>query len=153
GGEQQVAHAVGNAIFPRGGTAINADRRDVMLAGMPGRLLVLDVEGLVPALVGPRIAALARSGWQRSLAPVFPAVTCTAQASMLTGLRPDGHGIVGNGWYFHDLSEVLFWRQSGRLVQGRKVWETAREARPGLSVAQLFWWFAMYSGADVAVTP
>jgi predicted AlkP superfamily pyrophosphatase or phosphodiesterase len=72
---------------------------------------------------------------------------------MLTGRRPDGHGIVGNGWYFHDLSEVWFWRQSNRLVQGPNVWETARARRPGLSVAQMFWWFNMYSTADVSVTP
>ncbi len=120
---------------------------------MAGRLLVLDVVGLVPSLLGPRLAALGRAGWQRSLQPVFPAVTCTAQASMLTGLLPDGHGIVGNGWYFHELSEVLFWRQSNRLVQAEQVWETARRARPGLRTAQLFWWFNMYSGADLSVTP
>ena len=121
--------------------------------GMSGRLLVIDVVGLVPSLMGPRLAALAARGWQRSLAPVFPAVTCTAQASMLTGRRPDGHGIVANGWYFHDLSEVWFWRQSNRLVQGPKVWETARRTRPDLRVAKLFWWFNMYSTADIAVTP
>lgn len=120
---------------------------------MSRRLLVVDVVGLVPSLVGPRLAALARDGWQRSLRPVFPAVTCTAQASMLTGRRPDGHGIVGNGWYFHELSEVWFWRQSNRLVHGPLVWETARRRRPGLSVAQMFWWFNMYSTADLSVTP
>ncbi|HZJ71827.1 MAG TPA: nucleotide pyrophosphatase/phosphodiesterase family protein, partial [Planctomycetota bacterium] len=91
--------------------------------------------------------------WKRALRPVFPAVTCTAQASMLTGQRPSGHGIVGNGWYFHDLSEVLFWRQSHRLVQGEVVWDAARRRRPDLRVATLFWWFNMYSSSDVAVTP
>jgi predicted AlkP superfamily pyrophosphatase or phosphodiesterase len=120
---------------------------------MSRRLLVLDVVGLVQDLLGPRLAALGRSGWQRPLRPVFPAVTCTAQASLLTGRLPDGHGIVGNGWYFHDLSEVLFWRQSARLLAGPRVWETARAARPGLRVAQLFWWFNMYSSADLSVTP
>jgi predicted AlkP superfamily pyrophosphatase or phosphodiesterase len=118
----------------------------------PG-LLVLDVVGLVPSLVGPRLAALAASGWQTVLEPAFPAVTCTAQASMLTGRDPSTHGIVGNGWYFHELSEVLFWRQSNRLVQVPPVWETARAARSGLRVAQMFWWFNMYSSADLAVTP
>lgn len=115
--------------------------------------MVLDVVGLVPSLLGPRLADLARRGWQRSLRPLLPAVTCTSQASMLTGLRPEGHGIVGNGWYFHDLSEVLFWRQSHRLVQAPTVWDEARAVRPDLRVAQLFWWFNMYSSADVAVTP
>ncbi len=120
---------------------------------MPARLMVIDVVGLVPSLMGPRLRRLAERGWQQSLRPVFPAVTCTAQASMLTGLRPDGHGIVGNGWYFRDLSEVWLWRQSNHLVQGRKVWETAQRKRPDLRVAKMFWWFNMYSSADMAVTP
>jgi predicted AlkP superfamily pyrophosphatase or phosphodiesterase len=120
---------------------------------MPPGLLVLDVVGLVPSLVGPRLAALAESGWQSVLEPAFPAVTCTAQASMLTGRDPSQHGIVGNGWYFHDLSEVMFWRQSNRLVQAPPVWETVRASRPDLRVAQMFWWFNMYSSADMAVTP
>ena len=120
---------------------------------MPGRLLVLDVVGLVGDTLGPRLSALAARGWKRALRPVFPAVTCTAQASMLTGLPPAGHGIVGNGWYFHELSEVLFWRQSHRLVQGEVVWDAARRRRPDLRVATLFWWFNMYSSSDIAVTP
>jgi predicted AlkP superfamily pyrophosphatase or phosphodiesterase len=115
--------------------------------------MVIDVVGLVPSLMGPRLRALAEEGFGRQLRPVLPAVTTTAQASMLTGRLPDGHGIVGNGWYFHDLSEVLFWRQSNRLVQGPKVWETVRERRSGLKVAKMFWWYNMYSSADVSVTP
>ena len=74
-----------------------------MLGDMPGRLLVLDVVGLVPSLLGPHVGALARGGWQRSLAPVFPAVTCTAQASMLTGLLPPTSGeIAVCGWKLGD---------------------------------------------------
>jgi hypothetical protein len=42
-----------------------------------------------------------------------------------------GHGIVGNGWYFRDLGEIFLWRQHNKLVQGEKVWETARRAKPG----------------------
>ena len=120
---------------------------------MSARLCVIDVVGLVPELMGPRLGALARRGFGTQLRPVLPAVTCTAQASMLTGRLPDGHGVVGNGWYDHDLSEVLFWRQSNRLVAGPKVWETVRQRRPGLKVAKMFWWYNMYSSADVSVTP
>jgi len=124
-----------------------------MLPAMPGRLLLLDVVGLVPELLGPRLNALAQAGWQRSLQPSLPAVTCTSQATMLTGQLPERHGIVGNGWYFHDLSEVLFWRQSHHLLQAPMVWDTARAMRPDLRVAQMFWWFNMYSSAEVSVTP
>ncbi|RKY21948.1 MAG: alkaline phosphatase family protein [Planctomycetota bacterium] len=120
---------------------------------MPRRLAVIDVVGLVPSLMGPRLRALAERGFSRQLRPVLPAVTTSAQASMLTGRLPDGHGVVGNGWYVHDLSEVRFWHQSNRLVQGPNVWETVRERRPGLKVAKMFWWHNMYSSADVSVTP
>jgi predicted AlkP superfamily pyrophosphatase or phosphodiesterase len=84
---------------------------------------------------------------------ITPAVTCSAQATLLTGTLPRDHGIVGNGWYFRDLAQVLFWRQSNQLVHGEKVWETARRQDPACTCAQLFWWFNMYSTADWAVTP
>src|SRR6185436_1730754 len=83
--------------------------------------LVLDVVGLTPALLGehtPHLAKLARRGGMRPLATVTPAVTCTVQSTLLTGLLPREHGIVANGWYFRELSEIWFWRQSNRLVAG-----------------------------------
>ena len=81
-------------------------------------LLVLDVVGLTPGLLRhtPRLAALGRAGFSASLGGVLPAVTCSAQATMLTGRMPRDHGIVGNGWYDRDLAEVMFWKQSNRLV-------------------------------------
>ena len=88
--------------------------------------LVILAVGLSPALVGaftPNLQRLAARGALRPLDTVVPAVTCTVQSTLLTGLAPSGHGIVANGWYFRDLSEVWLWRQSNRLVAGEKVWE------------------------------
>jgi predicted AlkP superfamily pyrophosphatase or phosphodiesterase len=119
-------------------------------------LLVLDVVGLSSRLLGPsmpNLTALARDGFQADLGTVLPAVTCSVQSTFLTGLLPREHGIVGNGWYFRDLSEVWFWRQSNRLVAGKKVWERGRERDPSFTCAQLFWWYNMYSTADWSVTP
>lgn len=119
-------------------------------------LVVLDVVGLTPAQVGPdtpALAALAREGFLAPLGAILPAVTCSAQATMLTGTLPRAHGIVGNGWYFRDLAEVWLWRQSNRLVAGEKVWEAARRRFPGLTCAKLFWWYNMHSSADWSVTP
>jgi predicted AlkP superfamily pyrophosphatase or phosphodiesterase len=119
-------------------------------------LIVIDIVGLTPALLGehtPNLNALAEDGFLATLDGVFPAVTCTAQASMLTGLPPAGHGVVANGWYYRDLAEIWFWRQSNRLVQGEKVWESLRRTRADLTCAKLFWWFNMYSSADWSVTP
>lgn len=118
-------------------------------------VVCLDVVGLTPRLLSsmPRLSALAAGGGRASLAPAFPAVTCTAQASMLTGTDPAAHGVVGNGWYFRDLGEVLLWRQSNALVQAPKVWDAARAQRPGYRVANVCWWYAMGAATDLLVTP
>lgn len=118
---------------------------------------VLNVVGLTPSLLvhAPRISAYAdATGGVTPLQPVFPAVTCSVQASMTTGLSPEGsggHGIVGNGWYDRDTAEVRFWQRSDRLVQGEKVWETAKQRDPSFTCANLFWWHNTYSACDIVV--
>src|SRR5690606_12744785 len=79
--------------------------------------------------------------------------SCSVQSTMLTGRPPREHGIVGNGWYFRDLGEVYLWRQHNRLVQGEKVWETARRADPGYRAANVCWWYAMGASTDWTITP
>jgi predicted AlkP superfamily pyrophosphatase or phosphodiesterase len=120
------------------------------------RTLVLDVVGLTPSLIGehtPHLAAFARRSAARPLRTITPALTCPVQSTFVTGLPPSGHGCVANGWYFRDLAEVGFWKQSNRLVTGEKVWETARRRDPAFTCANLFWWYNMYSTANFAVTP
>jgi predicted AlkP superfamily pyrophosphatase or phosphodiesterase len=117
--------------------------------------LVLNVVGLTPDLLehAPHLRALARDGAVRPLTTVLPAVTTTVQSSMITGALPREHGIVGNGWYFRDLSEIWLWRQSNRLVGGEKIWDAARRRDASFTCAQLFWWYNMYADVDLAVTP
>jgi predicted AlkP superfamily pyrophosphatase or phosphodiesterase len=119
------------------------------------KILLLDVVGLTPRLLqhAPRLRALAEQGWQAPLETVLPAVTCSVQSTMLTGLLPREHGAVGNGWYFRDLGEVYLWRQHNRLVAGEKVWETARRASPGYRAANVCWWYAMGASTDWTITP
>jgi predicted AlkP superfamily pyrophosphatase or phosphodiesterase len=120
------------------------------------KTLVLLVVGLTRRLLGPHTphlsAFLARGGW-RSLQTVVPAVTCTAQSTLLTGLPPSQHGAVANGWYFRDQAEVWLWRQSNRLVAGEKVWEAAKKRDAAFTCANMFWWYNMYSSVDLSVTP
>ena len=118
--------------------------------------IVINVVGLTPRMVGPDtpvLQRLATAGGLRKLETVFPAVTCTAQTTFLTGVVPRDHGIVGNGWYFRELAEVLFWRQSNRLVTGDRLWDAAKRRDPAFTCANLFWWYNMYSTADIGVTP
>jgi predicted AlkP superfamily pyrophosphatase or phosphodiesterase len=101
----------------------------------------------------PNLQRLIKHGKQTTLATIEPAVTCSVQSSLLTGCLPKDHGIVANGWYFSDLNEVWFWRQSNRLVQGEKVWEAAKNRNPNFTCANLFWWYNMASNVDISVTP
>lgn len=120
------------------------------------RTAVINVVGLSESVLGsntPRINAFRAQGALTRIEPAFPAVTCTAQSTYLTGLPAGQHGIVANGWYHRELAEVQFWKQSNHLVAGQKLWETLREANPGFTCAKLFWWYNMYSSADWSITP
>ena len=118
-------------------------------------LVVLNIVGLTPALLGahsPNLNQLINSGYLAELAGVFPAVTCSAQASMLTGALPSQHGIVANGWYFRDLAEIGFWKQANQLIQAEQVWDSLKKSDHGFNCAQMFWWFNMYANVDHSVT-
>lgn len=120
------------------------------------KTVVINVVGLTSSLIGahtPHLQSFLAQGSLATITPVVPAVTCTAQATYLTGRLPRDHGVVANGWYFRDECEIKFWRQSNRLVQQPKIWDMARELDPTFTCANLFWWYNMYSTADYSVTP
>ncbi|HVJ81107.1 MAG TPA: alkaline phosphatase family protein, partial [Planctomycetia bacterium] len=110
-------------------------------------LVLLNVVGLTARILRmcPRLGALAARGWARALAETVPAVTSTAQATILTGKPPSGHGIVANGWLFRDVMEVRFWQQSNRLLQAEPIYAAARRRARELgrefTCAKLFWWY------------
>ncbi|HXR04251.1 MAG TPA: alkaline phosphatase family protein [Verrucomicrobiae bacterium] len=120
------------------------------------RLAVINVVGLTESLIGehtPHLAEFRRRGALAHIAPAFPAVTCTAQSNYLTGATPAQHGIVGNGWYNRELSEVHFWKQSNHLVLADKIWDDLRVRGPNFTCANCFWWFNMHSSVDYSITP
>lgn len=120
------------------------------------RLAVINLVGLSKSLLGPNMPGLTRfsekSGMQ-SYKPAFPAVTCTAQSSIVTGTSPGQHGVVANGWYDRENAEVRFWKQSNHIVRGEKLWDKLRREIPGFTCAKLFWWYNMHSTADFSITP
>lgn len=120
------------------------------------KTVVLDIVALSPRVIGEHTPFLKKwiaKGKRAVVEPVLPAVTCSAQSVYLTGKMPNENGIVGNGWYFKDECEIKFWRQSNKLVQSPKVWETLKKENPEFTVANMFWWYNMYSSVDYAVTP
>lgn len=117
---------------------------------MSRKLLVVQVAAFGWDLVG-RHKEGAGGPVFRKAATVFPAVTCTVQASFRTALGPAEHGMAANGLYFRDLRRVMFWEQSADLVRGPRIWDTAR-AR-GQKVGLLFWQQSLGESADVILSP
>lgn len=118
------------------------------------RTAVINVVGLTKNLLGvdtPNLLAFSRE--IATIEAAMPALTCSAQTTYLTGKLATQHGIVGNGWYFRDLDQVLLWRQSNRLVQSPRIWDLARMRDPTFTCANTFWWYAMATGADITLTP
>lgn len=122
-------------------------------------IILLNAVGLTPRLLqhAPRLSRLAANGWSMPMREVTPAVTCSAQATLLTGEPVSVHGIVANGWLFRDTNEVRFWQQSNRLIQAEPLYVTARKraAERGVSFrsAKLFWWFNQGAAVDISLTP
>ncbi len=119
-------------------------------------LVVINIVGLTHEMLGertPHLRRLANRGFSRPMGTILPAVTCSAQSTLLTGLMPREHGVVGNGWYFRELSEVMFWKQSNQLVHGEKVYEAAKLRDSSYTTAKMFWWYNMYAPVDWSVTP
>ena len=120
------------------------------------KTIVIDVVGLTADFIGEHTPFLQKWAENAKIAPighVTPAVTCSVQATYMTGKWPSEHGIVANGWYHRDVCEVRNWHQSNKLVQAPKFWEVAKAQDPNFTCANICWWFAMNSTADYTVTP
>ena len=120
------------------------------------KTVVIDVVGLSSSLIGAHTPFLKNYILSKNLStidPMLPAVTTSVQSTYITGKWPSEHGIVGNGWYDKEDSEIKFWKQSNKLVHAEKIWEKAKKQDPAFTCAKMFWWYNMYSSADFAVTP
>lgn len=82
---------------------------------------------------------------------VFPAVTCTAQASFRTAAEPRVHGMTSNGFYSRVLRRPAFWEQSSALVAGPRIWDAARAV--GMRVGMYFWQQSMGESVDSVISP
>ena len=122
---------------------------------MSESLLIINIAGLGAEAVTdatPNLLRLSEMGGRVPVQPPVPALTSVSQATLLTGTCPAEHGIVGNGWYFRELSQVLNWQRSARLLTGTPLWEAFRDRNPEVRCANLFWRYATHSTADLNVT-
>jgi hypothetical protein len=119
-------------------------------------VLLVDVVGLTPRQIGertPHLRGLAARGAFAPMTTVLPAVTCSAQATMLTGLAPREHGAVGNGWpgSRERRGRAVAAVECARL--GRKLYERARRVDPSFRCAKIFWWWNLGAAVDYSITP
>lgn len=122
------------------------------------RVVVLDVVGLAPDHLhmpdyAPHLHRLAVSGEVFLMKPVFPAVTLPVQASLLTGVYPEQHGVVSNGFYFPKFYQVAFWEQAASLVAAERFWEKLKKKDSSFTTALLFFQNSLYAPCDIVITP
>ncbi len=122
------------------------------------RVVVLDVVGLTPKHFEtgedlPNLAALLDAGQLYRMKTIFPAVTLPVQASLTTGVFPEAHGIVANGFHFSKNHQVAFWEQAASLVRAERIWDRIKARNPELRTAVLFMQNTLYATADAVITP
>lgn len=116
------------------------------------KLLVVQAAGLGHDILGRQLNPAASSGLRfRAMDSVFPAVTCTVQASFRTASTPAEHGVVANGYMDRSLMKTFFWEQSASLVHGPRIWDEFRQK--GGTVGMLFWQQSLGESADVIISP
>ncbi|MGD1836858.1 MAG: alkaline phosphatase family protein [Nitrososphaeraceae archaeon] len=124
---------------------------------MTKHVVVLDIVGLeekhLNSGLAPNIDKLSNSGEHSKLKSVFPTVTCSVQASFLSGEYPNKHGIISNGYFDKNTNTVSFWEQYDSLVQSPRLWDKIKDKNNTLSTAVLFWQNTLYSKSDIIVTP
>jgi predicted AlkP superfamily pyrophosphatase or phosphodiesterase len=133
-------------------------------------IIVLDVVGLelnhIYSGLVPHIANIAAEGESAKMEPVFPALTCPVQSSILSGTYPNQHGIVANGLYDRDNYVPSFWEQSSALVQTDRIWDKVKKRQQqnkssnslstsfsSFKTGVLFWQNTLYAKSDIVVTP
>jgi predicted AlkP superfamily pyrophosphatase or phosphodiesterase len=112
-------------------------------------VILISVDGLRPDYlnrgVTPNINALAAGGVRaNSMQPSFPSLTFPNHYTLVTGKRPDHHGIVNNNMEDAHIPEVKFSLSNRAAVEDRRwwdeaepVWVTAENA--GVKTATMFW--------------
>src|SRR6201989_2021611 len=111
---------------------------------MSDHLVLLSIPGLRAQELAamPNLSRLMSAGDRTDLVPSFPCVTWPVQANMLTGKLPAEHGVVANGFYWRDKSQVEMWTAWNDKIQQPQIWDLLHRHSAGLTSAV---WFPMLS--------
>ncbi|TWT35769.1 Type I phosphodiesterase / nucleotide pyrophosphatase [Posidoniimonas corsicana] len=122
---------------------------------MPDNVVLLSIPGLRGQDLQhmPSLRKLTDGGDRAALAGSFPAVTLPVQANMTTGLPPSEHGVVANGYFWRDSSEVEMWTAWNDKIQRPQLWDLLHQHDPAITSAVWFPMFAKGCGADYVCLP
>jgi predicted AlkP superfamily pyrophosphatase or phosphodiesterase len=110
--------------------------------------VLISVDGFRPDYldrgVTPVLARLAAAGAQASMRPSFPTKTFPNHYTLVTGLRPDRHGVVDNNMLDPDAPGVTFSMGNAAAVTDARWWNDATPIwvtaeRAGVRTGTMFW--------------
>jgi predicted AlkP superfamily pyrophosphatase or phosphodiesterase len=104
--------------------------------------VLISIDGFRPDYlsrgVTPTLSGLASAGATGPMRPSFPSVTFPNHYTLVTGLHPDHHGIVGNAFIDPVLGRFSMQsKETGWWDQAEPIWVTAEKA--GLTTGTMFW--------------
>lgn len=115
----------------------------------PPPTILVSIDGFRPDYldrgVTPHLNALAAEGTRAAfMRPSFPSITFPNHTTLVTGLRPDHHGIVGNTMEDAHIPGVRFTLSNHAAVTDRRWWDEAEPIwvtaeKHGVHTATMFW--------------
>jgi predicted AlkP superfamily pyrophosphatase or phosphodiesterase len=130
-----------------------APSRPVVSDTPPVPLLLISLDGMradyLQRGITPHLSGLAREGVHAKwMNPSYPSLTFPNHYTLVTGLRPDHHGIVNNTMWDEQLGDFTLSNREAvgdaRWWSGEPIWVSAEKA--GVRTATLFW-----PGSEAAV--
>lgn len=108
----------------------------------PDLVILVSIDGFSPDYLGkgqtPVLDGLVADGAFGPMRPSFPSVTFPNHYTLVTGLHPDHHGVVGNRFTDTQLGAfTMASKESGFWDQGEPIWVTAEKA--GVRTGTMFW--------------
>ena len=108
----------------------------------PDLVILVSIDGFSPDYLGkgqtPVLDGLVAGGAFGPMRPSFPSVTFPNHYTLVTGLHPDHHGVVGNRFTDTQLGAfTMASKESGFWDQGEPIWVTAEKA--GVRTGTMFW--------------
>lgn len=108
----------------------------------PDLVILVSIDGFSPNYLGkgqtPVLDGLVAGGAFGPMRPSFPSVTFPNHYTLVTGLHPDHHGVVGNRFTDAQLGAfTMASKESGFWEQGEPIWVTAEKA--GIRTGTMFW--------------